>query len=47
MLEELIEMHTDEFYEVRDTLKKTKKIQKKQFEKFSNVNELKRLIEEE
>ncbi|MFO7967357.1 MAG: hypothetical protein R6U44_07140 [Archaeoglobaceae archaeon] len=49
MLETLIEIHTDEFYEVRgEYIEKLEKIKKEgEFEEFSNTEELRKLIEED
>jgi len=49
MVETLIEIYTDVFYEVKDEyLEKLEKIRKEgEFEEFSDIDELKRLIEED
>jgi len=49
MFEELIEIYTDVLYEIRNEyLEKLEKIRKEgEFEKFSDIDDLKRLIEEE
>ena len=49
MLETLVEIYTDVFYEVKeDYLKKLEKIRKEgDFETFSGIEDLRRLIEED
>ena len=49
MLETLVEIYTDVFYEVKeDYLKKLEKIRKEgDFETFSGIGDLRRLIEED
>ncbi len=49
MLETLVEIYTDVFYEVKeDYLKKLEKIRKEgDFETFSGIKDLRRLIEED
>ena len=49
MLETLVEIYTDVFYEVKeDYLKKLEKIRKEgDFETFSDIKDLRRLIEED
>ena len=48
MLETLIEIHTDAFYEIKDVyLKKIEKIRKEgDFEAFTDIEDLRRLTEE-
>jgi len=49
MLETLVEIYTDAFYEVKDEyLEKLEKIQKEgDFETFTDIEDLKKLIEED
>ena len=49
MLETLVEMHTDAFYEVKEEyLEKLEEIRKEgDFETFSNIEDLRKLVEED
>jgi len=47
MVETLIDIYTDAFYEIREEyLEKLEKIKKEGFEEFSDIDELRKLIEE-
>ena len=47
MVETLIDIYTDTFYEIREEyLEKLEEIRKEEFEEFSDVDELRKLIEE-
>ena len=47
MVETLIDIYTDAFYEIREEyLEKLEEIKKEGFERFSDIDELRKLIEE-